>query len=518
VFCIAELIPNQKLLLGTINGAFLYRVADKSLSPLSNSSKLKCRINEIYKLSENVFVFGTHGNGLIIKSDTGTQGITTKNGLLSNTISQIEYFDHKLWVGSNQGISILEKNETGKFHVVYQLSSANGLLSNEINDIQFWEDKLYVASKKGLSIVDALNYEVSNKLPFGISLSLASGTQLGYKHSYNLDYREKHIQIHLQAVSFKGPKQIHYKYKLKGVDKDWLFTKENTLNYSLTPGEYEFKAYAGVGYKNWSNHPITFTIAIEPPFWKTIWFWVLIHLALAAVITLITRQYQQKKRKKLEAQKSLDNSKLEALGSQMNPHFIFNSLNSIQSLIINENKKVAAVQVAKFSRLIRRILSNSKNSLIPLSESIETLTNYMELEQFRTKNKFSYQINIAPAVKSTQILVPPLMLQPYVENAIWHGIIPKSGKGKIVISIDSAHNQIEVSIRDNGVGRSYHKGKTKMQSSMGVDISKKRIELLNNLFDKQVEIQTIDHYKDEEAIGTEVIFQLPIIKSENGNK
>jgi tetratricopeptide (TPR) repeat protein len=227
-------------------------------------------------------------------------------------------------------------------------------------------------------------------------------------------------------------------------------------------------------------------------------------LLLAGIIFLlvITKQKRtiQKQSKALE---------LVALRSQMNPHFLFNSLNSIKLFIIENEKELSTKYLTKFSKLVRLVLENSNKNLISLEEELEATKYYLELEQIRFKNRFDFEINNdADAL----IELPPLVLQPYVENSIWHGIMHLDGKGRIEINTKETDEGIVLEIKDNGVGRKKSatlKDDKEQHQSMGLNITQKRIQSLNALFGVNPTIEIIDLEENNQALGTLVKITIP---------
>jgi LytS/YehU family sensor histidine kinase len=201
------------------------------------------------------------------------------------------------------------------------------------------------------------------------------------------------------------------------------------------------------------------------------------------------------------------------LRSQMNPHFIFNSLNSIQKYIWENKEEDAAEYLARFAKLIRAILENSRKETISLREELEVLKLYIDLEHRRSNGKFNYQVKIDENIHPDEVVIPPLLLQPYIENAIWHGVNPKPGRGHISIRVHHENDALEFVIDDDGVGRNFSVEKMEMdpfvKSSAGTEITQQRINHLNtNMPHSGVRI--IDKQKNGQPAGTTVIISIPI--------
>lgn len=221
--------------------------------------------------------------------------------------------------------------------------------------------------------------------------------------------------------------------------------------------------------------------------------------------------------KKIENEKkSIENEmtkiKLTALRAQMNPHFIFNSLNSIRAYVISNEIRKASDYITKFSRLIRLILYYSANERITLREEIEALQLYVQLEELRFRENFGFEVNISNKLDMETIVVPPLIIQPYVENAILHGLAPKEGNKKLSLSIESENGNIIFRIEDNGVGRQFNKShseKAEGHKSIAMELTKKRIDLAGKLYSKEENIIINDLFEQSIPTGTEVILKFP---------
>lgn len=206
--------------------------------------------------------------------------------------------------------------------------------------------------------------------------------------------------------------------------------------------------------------------------------------------------------------------KLTALKAQMNPHFVFNSLNSIRAYVISNETKKASDYLNKFARLIRLILHYSSKDTISLKEELETLKLYVELEQMRYRDDFGFELKIAQGVDIEKLMVPPLILQPYVENAIGHGLAPKTGEKKVLVEISKSGHHISFTIRDNGVGRSFSNKINKLQESkhksVAMELTQKRISLAGDNKTRDENIEIIDLEEAGQPVGTEVRFKLPV--------
>ena len=196
----------------------------------------------------------------------------------------------------------------------------------------------------------------------------------------------------------------------------------------------------------------------------------------------------------------------------MNPHFIFNALNSVNSFIANNDERAANKYLSEFSQLMRSVLENSEEDFIPLAKEIELLEIYVKLEHFRFKDKFDYTISVDEQLKLSEYVIPPMLLQPYVENAVWHGLRYKEEKGTLAIKFEPIDSDsIRIIISDDGIGRKKSKAlKTahqKKQNSKGMGNIKKRISILNNMYKDKVDVEISNIYKNEEGTRVQLILK-----------
>ncbi len=234
---------------------------------------------------------------------------------------------------------------------------------------------------------------------------------------------------------------------------------------------------------------------------------------------LLLSKAKKTERLKAEFEHQLSEIQMQALRAQMNPHFLFNSLNSIKYFAISKSKDETAAYLSKFSLLVRAILNNSKSRTISLKDELDALQLYIEIEHLRLDGKFDYQIDIDSGIHIKQAQIPPMILQPYVENAIWHGLMHKDGRGKLLVQVKDMGHQIQCIIEDNGIGRlkaSEFRGKqTDHKKSVGMQITSDRIALINRIYQIDTQVHVID-LMDEHgtATGTRVVINIPLIHDE----
>jgi len=457
--------------------------------------------------------------------------ISEKDGLSSELVYAIGITkDNKyLWAGTNQGINRIDLKKL-QYDIVdiLKYGKADGFSGVESNSHGVYEDKdssVWFGTVNGLvrynpkEFITNDNFTKINitniKLAYADTM-LADGSVL--PNSLN------NISFYFDGICLTNPEKVLYTYKLEGFDKEWSPATE--INYTkydnLPPGKYTFKVKSCNNEGMWNIESCSFSFTVKPPFYKTWWFIVICILSVSAVVISIfqIRLYQIKQKQKAEFERQVEISKaeLKALRAQMNPHFVFNSLNSIQHYILNSKGDEAVRYLNKFAKLIRIILNNSEKPTVTINEDIEAVTLYLELEKMRFDNKFTYQINIGNDIDGDYDEIPPMIIQPYLENAILHGINPKDSKGHISININLIEQYIKVTVEDDGIGReaskaSQHISAKSKHASLGMKITKDRLRLLNNMHQSELNVNIIDLYNNEKKpTGTKVEIFIPYIK------
>jgi ligand-binding sensor domain-containing protein len=493
-------------------------------------------IGPVCSLAQNIRHLAAEGNLLWIGSDDGLilydresdkiiRHWTSKDGLPNNVVyAVVKDKNNKLWLSTNNGLSCFDPL-AGKFK---NYDAGYGLQGMEFNTASCYNDQqgnLYFGGVNGFSVFDPQTISPNSYTPdvkvTSIKIfdkELKSDVSFPFINKVELNHDQNFVTIDFTALNYSHTEKNNYAYMLKGVDEDWILSgNRNFASYTqLPPGNYEFKVKAANSDGVWNNNETRIQVIIHPPFWLTWWFKLAAVLLLAVSIGLLwttkAKQIRKEERLKAEFNKKIANAETAALRAQMNPHFIFNTLNSINSYIMDNNPRVASDYLTKFARLIRIILDNSKNESIPLSKEIETLKLYLLMEGIRFNHKFDHEIRIGANVDADNIRIPPMIIQPYVENAIWHGLLHKSEKGKVSISMDLRSKEIlEVRITDNGIGRDKAmelKSKASNQNkSYGIKITRDRLLMNNEMNDVQV-LDELDGKGD--AAGTTVILTIKI--------
>lgn len=494
-------------------------------------------------VKNNVLFAGSVDKGVLkidLKNENNNAWINTKNWLNSNNIYQQIWHHNELWVGTEKGLVKLTLNDS--FNIISNqfFRYEDGFEGVETNINASYLDKdnhLWFGTTNGLFLYNGAASNQDQKTPptfriTDIQLFYESILNTQYARFFThsnpdsvlvLPYNQNHIGFNLEAIHYSYSKQIRYRWKLKGADKKWTPpTKNTTATFgNLAPGKYEFLAQVSID-DSWGNESLTFKFEVETPFWDTLWFklsYILGSIIITALIILVIynrfKSKNQALRNKLEMERSLLELEQKALRLQMNPHFIFNALNSIHNLIILNDSTKARYALSKFSKLMRMVLENSRQKLISIDDEVETLENYVQLEKLTTQNEFDFEIVIDENLDTNEPILPPLMLQPFVENAIIHGLknIMHEGKIKVAFKLIGDHI-LQCTIDDNGIGRAHaseiNAQKENYHKSTALQVTQER---LSNINSKPDFIPFSVHDKtDENGIpqGTTITIQLEI--------
>ncbi len=512
--------PDGSLWLGTLNGLWKYKNGE-FINFGEQNKLLKHRITSLLKYKNKLYI-GTKGVGLIIYNlnNNKLRLILKKDGLTSNSITDIANYKDKICIGTNKGLNILSLNDKNYFNIT-QFDKGNGLLSDEINQLLVSDSVLYIASKKGINYLNLDKFRPQNKiLTTYIEKVRIRSIDTTLQKEYILNHKQDFISISYKAISFKNDQNVLYRYKMYPIVTNWTYTYKNELQFtSLNPGTYKFMVSAQNKSGKWNQANTTLSFEIETPFWLNWWFTALFTaLFIISVIALVNSKLNRVQ-KENRLKKELNLYMKKAINAQINPHFLFNSLNSINQYILQNDKLNSSKYLNRFSIYIRSILNALKNDFQSLSEELKISELYLELEKFRLKEKLSYSLKVDSSVKSRNILIPTMVITPFLENAIWFGILPQKGLGKIEIFVSQENSTITISIKDNGIGR-----KESLNRQNNPDFNLKnpspentfeRIKLLNDLYSDRIDISYID--LNEGTNGTIVNIKIKVT-SDKKNK
>ena len=474
------------------------------------------------------------------------------NDGLPNTFVVTATFDrqHRMWLATLSGLVIIEKNQSG----TYTVNRIDEGASFRINN---WDEARLATDKNGIvwlsSFHDIIRFHTDH-LYFDkatpniaineVLLNLAKTDWIKWTDSLEgihqiprfvkLPYNKNTISVSFDAITFSQNEQSLFSYKLEGLNTNWQRpTNIRSVSFvNLAPGRYTFLVRVRKPNTAWSA-PAQFSFVIRPPYWSAWWFQSLMALFAAAVLTLFFRlrisriknkallqqQIQELDVKALKATNALmtarqkmTDAEMQALRAQMNPHFIYNALNSIQSLVLDNLTQEAIRYIGKFAKLLRQVLEHSDNNLITLEKELSTLELYIQLEALRMNATLHYEIEVDEQLMPEKELVPPLIIQPYVENALWHGLSRKKAERKLWVTVSASEEWLFVKIRDNGIGRqqaALHKQESGINvPSKGMSITADRLALMNG-DTNETAVSILDLYDEaQRSKGTEVTLRI----------
>ena len=499
----------------------------------------------IFEDSRNNVWVGTYRSGLYVYNRQSNifSSFNDSTGLINNNMlvrGMTEDSAHLLWLNTDAGFIRLNpetKNAVlfGKsWEIDPKITLGNGFTSSQ-GEIYFGDTAGYYhflpqrfEKERGLVPQPYIsNFFISNK-------QLIAGTDkalpqpLSQTEKIMLSHNQNNFAIEFNNIDFitiESEKNILF--NLENYDGVWRKSsgEKKVYYYNVQPGKYIFRVKAVNSHGVWAEKSIVITIT--PPWWNTWWFRIAaVIFVIALLYSLIRWRFHEKflrqlelseKEKKLSVlQQQKTELEMQVLRAQMNPHFIFNSLNSINRFILQNNRSLASEYLTKFSKLVRMILQNSQAPLISLESELESLKLYLELEALRFNYHFAYKITIPKELDIEVLKVPPLIIQPYAENAIWHGLMHKEEKGQLDIEISQENDQLFFKISDDGIGRkaaaaTASKSATR-HKSMGLQITADRISMLQNSNGTKSPVTIIDLvHPDGSGAGTEVIIKIPVI-------
>ena len=498
VYCLKKW--KDGIFIGTGNG--LYYFDGKSLENIKLHSSFSANYINFITLESNQYLwvgtnFGIFEIDLSIYNFQGIKGInhhTTYDGLKSpetNLNAGFQDSEGFIWMGTGKALLRYTRKD-------FQAKEINLVPKIRIEDVQ-----LFLKGTDWSAITDDID---------SCSL-LPNNLEVGHRKNY--------FTFFYKAISISRPEELRYRFRLNGFDTDWspTITQQSFTYANLPYGDYTFEVIASIDGKNWSDSA-KFSFIINKPYYLSWWFFLIASTAIFSIFYGVWRWRANISKQKRITEKLVYKSKLLALEQQslnasMNRHFIFNALNSIQYYINTQDKLSANKYLTSFAKLIRKNLdsSSSGKSLVPLTDELERLELYITLEHMRFQNKFEYKIKIGQEVDIDTILIPPMFLQPFVENSIWHGILPMEKPGKIDIEIKrNQYNEITFIIEDNGIGVDYSLSQKNKHSHVpkGMDLTAGRLEILKEITNKNIKIvgpfQIND--KSNRAYGTRVVITI----------
>ncbi len=505
-------LKDGSILIGTLRGVYRFfegHTKKLNLDPVVDDT----RISDIKQDENGRIWISSYNQGLFITDLNTTISLTefnvksSTNFITSNICKELCMYRNEVWLSTSKGINRIKLvNFEKQLFEITRFNGASGLPFEDVNELVILGDTVWAVSSLGLV---KFNYKnIKPVLPPAIVLDkiLVNLRDTSVTGSAIFESSQNNISFVFTGISINGGSDITYKYRLKGLADSWNYISSEKIDFlGLPPGSYELEVYAINSNFSESPHPLRFSFTIVPPIYQTWWFTTIIIL-LAAIIAFSALKHKIKStREKEKIKTQIADLKLKALRAQMNPHFIFNVLTSIQYFFAKNDELTANKYMSSFSELIRQILNSSRRDFNTLSEELDILNKYISLEILRLEKRTNYSINIGADVKTEEIFVPSMLLQPLVENALLHGIRFTTDEcGNLTIDVSTSNNRLEIRISDNGKGI---KKSAFSKQSAGLEITRQRIDTINHLYGIDIKLNIADISDlDIKRHGTQVEF------------
>lgn len=467
------------------------------------------RVEALAELPDSTLVLGTKGYGLVFWKGDRIGTLTEAEGLAADMVENLhlDQLGH-LWAGTLNGLSWVRWSWDGGA-LVRNITTAHGLPSNEIADVATDGQALWVATTGGLAYFDqALGKVAPPQKPLleGVWVNEREAKLPGLGQSaLHLKSNERNIRVKFVSLQYSNAGSIKYRYRLQP-EAAWTVTSERVLNLaSMAAGSYVLEVQAQNADHVWSGSTVL-AFTIPPYWWQTWWFVTLVSLMLVGTVLGVFRYRELLRNKEKELRQQLVALEYSALQAQMNPHFIFNCLNSIQNFILQNDKDAAIEYLNKFARLVRGILNASVKGKIALDDEVRLLEDYLLLEQLRFDNSFSFSVKVHPDLDSLGLKIPPMLIQPYVENAVLHGLSNQQQGGHVSVFFEEEGQHLLATVRDNGKGMKTPDTSVKspLHKSVGMSITGRRLELLTKLPAHQT-VRVADALNDSGVVSGTVV-------------
>ncbi|HCQ16299.1 MAG TPA: hypothetical protein DIU20_08560, partial [Cryomorphaceae bacterium] len=419
-----------------------------------------------------------------------------------------------LWVGTAQGLYVINQQEVRH----YGLQS--GMLSPDVLSLYYDkpENHLWAGTARGCSVLD-----LNSSLPEGrenplyiTSVNLADSV-LHYPERIVLEHEQNTVKVNFIALDLIDPGGVEYRYRLQGGKSEWHTTQNRQIEYSdLAPGSYTFTVQARSRGQGWGEKQ-ELHLQIIPAWWQTHWF-IGAGLSVAIVLIIGAMKWQTSRIRRKEAEKRatlerVNHLEQQALSAMMNPHFIFNALGSIQHYMFEHGPEKANNYLARFAKLVRKNMQGAGKTLISLEEEVERLQLYLGLEKLRFEDRLTYSLKVDDALDPKAVMIPSMVIQPYVENALWHGLMPRKEGGSLWIRFSKRERYVYISIEDNGVGLEASKKELKVgHVSQGMKLTEERLAHLSHRYKQSLKVSVRElRNEQDEVSGTQVELYLPLI-------
>ena len=489
---------------------------EKSVVKVKNTGG---KVSNILRIDSTTWVVSDE-YGLVAIDGDSTVKYGKNYGITDSRINCLHNMgDSILWVGGEASLYAINLRDSPRKVVKYDHTF--GMPKGEVRDISSTGNILWLNIGKALWNVDYTTFKKNLTISqTHIQNVIGLDSIYCYPKKISTPYNQKlNLEVQFRNLNFPRKDNLQFRYRVLGFNDKWIKTNNiNTILPTLIPGDYVFELQS-LSYANLWNPTEELKISITPLFWQTLWFKGAVMILMG--VGLFYFIYWRIEKVKLNEAKNTQLAQLElkALKAQMNPHFIFNSIASVQYYLTKNNSEKATEYLQNFSSLIRKVLEHSDSNLVSLSSELKVIENYIALESKKFKDDdLKLKLILDDSIDMDAMQVPPTLIQPYVENSIWHGLKTKKGPKWITIQVSNDNKKIFITIEDNGIGRLAAKKNQKKgrRKSFGMTITSNRIQVLNGNSKNNLYIE--DLYTDNIPTGTKVYLEFPFVKTTNGKK
>lgn len=498
-----------KWMIGTTDGLWAYK--DGQIEHMkSRFDKFSGRISDLLVMDSLMYI-ATVGQGLLVFNGKSIRSYNTANSdLPSNYCSHTHLDTHgHFWISTTNGLVKSLKVDMDKrapVFVTYDIK--DGLSSNEVLCTISEGDDLYIGSKAGLDVMDIWTAKDNEQANYQLKVDYMAidGQEVDLEGDMTLMSDQNDIEIGFKGICYRCLGNLEYSYRILGLSNQWNTTTQTSIDqFNLQYGDFTLELKCK-GYKLAESEIVRLNFSILRPFYFQAWFFILLFIILGGIAFAIARNMLM--RRKLT--RKLQQYQYTTFTAQLNPHFIFNTLNAIQSLFLKREVKSGVNYMSTFGRLLRGILQNPSHELVSLKDELDLLSNYIDLERIRMRAALEYDEVVTLKEAKEQIMVPPMLLQPLVENSINHGLMPKKG-GLVKVTVLQLPDKLQIEVEDDGVGFKRAKPrKSRDRPSYGLKLVRERVNLINRMKGLKCEFQVLD-LNDLGTEGTLIKFCLPLI-------
>jgi hypothetical protein len=491
---------NNKIIIATTNG--LKKIENDSVTYVfTKHKKINKPVLSLTNIDDKTLIVCTDGFGAYV---TDLKNMTLLKGSDFLSVQSAYAKNNSIWLATSKGVWHYKKTNN-TYELIRKYTVNDGLCSNLINSVALNNNNIIASSNDGITIIPVNHKQSDTFLNVYFNRVLFNNKPFNNEDKLNCT-KNNHLAVSIAAIDYSENNRLNYEYQLLPIQKKWITTNSKQITFNnLQPKSYilNIKSHDKINSLKFKILPLWYQTIIA----KILFFIIGLGL-LIGIILIIRKKELSKQVKKLNAQKKLAEYELHALRSQMNPHFVFNSLAAIQYYINENNFKASETYLVKFSKLIRQFFELSKQKEINLKDEIKLLSNYLDIEKLRFRNKLTYKVNIDDSLITETTKIPTMLLQPIVENAVNHGIFNKIDNGHLIINFKYLNvNTFKVEIIDNGVGfvNTQKKPTKKVKSSQ---VLNNRIHILNQSGNWFIEYETKELHPEKNDKGNQSIFTI----------